>query len=294
MHWRSAQQYRGYHGRHVTTVRRSPSNSRIQAGAAAAACLAFLHVADTQLLAQATQAADTLRPFTSDGCSAFPDGIPGNATLWQHCCVDHDLAYWKGGTRRERQAADATLSACVNHATKNPLLGSLMRFFVVLNAGPEQSRSIRWGYGWTHVRPYRALTSEELTRVGAVAVPDGIVPQVTHSAPRALPHPSASGDYCLDTAVEFLSAFRQDTKVLAATPVDGAGTLVMRTNLCRGEVRMRFAVQPHLCREPRYLATPLHVTPLQATSSGKDCAPLTTFVNARIDSQRRSTRAQRQ
>src|SRR5687767_10446939 len=35
--------------------------------------------------------------FPTDGCSAFPDGTLSDATLWQHCCVEHDLAYYAGG-----------------------------------------------------------------------------------------------------------------------------------------------------------------------------------------------------
>ena len=38
-----------------------------------------------------------IAPFTSDGCSSFPDGTPANQSLWLECCVRHDLAYWRGG-----------------------------------------------------------------------------------------------------------------------------------------------------------------------------------------------------
>jgi len=47
-----------------------------------------------------------LKPFTTDGCSAFPDGTPAHRDLWLNCCIQHDLAYWKGGTHTERLNAD--------------------------------------------------------------------------------------------------------------------------------------------------------------------------------------------
>ena len=55
-----------------------------------------------------------LRAFTTDGCSGgFPEGPPCHPNLWCDCCVAHDLAYWKGGTWEQREAADSKLSECV-------------------------------------------------------------------------------------------------------------------------------------------------------------------------------------
>jgi hypothetical protein len=45
--------------------------------------------------------------FKSDGCSMFPDGC------YRECCVEHDKAYYAGGTSRERRAADKALFKCV-------------------------------------------------------------------------------------------------------------------------------------------------------------------------------------
>ena len=50
-----------------------------------------------------------LKPFTSDGCSVFPDGNLEQQSLWVNCCIRHDLAYWKGGTYEERLASDQAL-----------------------------------------------------------------------------------------------------------------------------------------------------------------------------------------
>jgi hypothetical protein len=115
---------------------------------------------------------NVLRPFVTDGCSMFPDGVPGRPHLWQHCCVAHDLAYWKGGTRQDRRRADATLASCVNAVTRNPVLGSLMQLFVRIGGGPQRAGGTRWGFGWTHTRPYGPLSPEEETQVAAVGTPD--------------------------------------------------------------------------------------------------------------------------
>jgi len=54
-----------------------------------------------------------IKPFTSDGCSAFPNGTLEQNQLWLHCCSAHDFAYWKGGSYEQREAADQKLKSCV-------------------------------------------------------------------------------------------------------------------------------------------------------------------------------------
>lgn len=46
--------------------------------------------------------ASDLKPFTSDGCSVFPDGTLKEKDLWLSCCIEHDRAYWLGGTHKEK------------------------------------------------------------------------------------------------------------------------------------------------------------------------------------------------
>ena len=57
--------------------------------------------------------ANILEAFTSDGCSAFPDGTYKEQTLWLQCCQAHDYAYWKGGSYQLRLEADMALQTCV-------------------------------------------------------------------------------------------------------------------------------------------------------------------------------------
>lgn len=103
----------------------------------------------------------TLRPFSTDGCSLFPDrSLIGNAD-WCRCCVTHDLAYWRGGTSEARLNADQELGACVLKITGNKALVDLMYTGVRTGGGPHFYTPYRWGYGWPMGRPYRELTSEE-------------------------------------------------------------------------------------------------------------------------------------
>ncbi|MCW8126383.1 FAD-binding oxidoreductase [Microbulbifer halophilus] len=117
------------------------------------------------LLALPAGAAD-LKPFTTDGCSAFPDGTAEERELWLDCCIAHDLAYWKGGTYAERLAADRELELCVADQGK-PELGRLMRAGVRVGGSPFLPTSFRWGYGWNYPRFYGPLSENERARVEA-------------------------------------------------------------------------------------------------------------------------------
>ncbi|MFI2812149.1 MULTISPECIES: FAD-binding oxidoreductase [Microbulbifer] len=111
-------------------------------------------------------ASTEIAPFTSDGCSLFPDGTHEAETLWLDCCRAHDLAYWRGGTYRERLEADRELEACVADAGE-PEIAGLMLAGVRVGGSPFLPTSFRWGYGWPYLRGYEALSEEELSAIRA-------------------------------------------------------------------------------------------------------------------------------
>lgn len=101
-----------------------------------------------------------LAPFTSDGCSAFPDGTYEQKQMWLSCCEAHDFAYWKGGTYQERLAADLDLQQCVVLVGDSPI-ASLMLAGVRVGGTPYLPSKFRWGYGWPYPRGYKKLTPDE-------------------------------------------------------------------------------------------------------------------------------------
>jgi|GEM_PF-1425298 len=98
----------------------------------------------------------------SDGCSggmsatwaALPEWVHHKfgATLpWHLCCVEHDRAYYYGGSREQKQAADEQLKRCVAASVDSEvmglLLGSAMQLAVTIGGQPYFATSYRWGYG---------------------------------------------------------------------------------------------------------------------------------------------------
>jgi hypothetical protein len=116
------------------------------------------------LLLSAPATADELKPFTSDGCSSFPDGTPSQQDLWLQCCTAHDRAYWKGGTHAQRLEADLALRSCVAQVDE-PEIAAVMLIGVRVGGSPVFPTRFRWGYGWTWPRWYGPLSEEELQQV---------------------------------------------------------------------------------------------------------------------------------
>lgn len=127
-----------------------------------------------------------IHEFATDGCSRFPDHSLISNDDWCHCCVAHDLAYWRGGTAEERLAADETLRTCVEKATRNRALANLMFTGVRAGGVPYFYTSYRWGYGWKYGRNYTALTpaEQELVDVRQAAYLEN---NRSHSCPTATP-----------------------------------------------------------------------------------------------------------
>ncbi len=106
-----------------------------------------------------------LADFKSDGCTLFPDRSPDGADVWCECCVEHDLAYWKGGTDEERLAADRALERCIARRTGSAELAELVFNGVRAGGLPQFPTWYRWGYGWNYLRPAAALDEEERAMV---------------------------------------------------------------------------------------------------------------------------------
>ena len=81
------------------------------------------------------------KTFTSDGCSAWPDGS------YRSCCIAHDIRYWCGGESDERAHADREFYNCVREKT-NPAYARVMRIGVSVGGHPLLPLPWRWGYGW--------------------------------------------------------------------------------------------------------------------------------------------------
>jgi hypothetical protein len=102
-----------------------------------------------------------LKEFASDGCSLFPDGNFKDRDLWCGCCLEHDVAYWRGGSEEERLRADTELRECMQAKTGDAVLAQSMFAGVRAGGAPVFPTWYRWGYGWNYGRNYQPLSDAE-------------------------------------------------------------------------------------------------------------------------------------
>lgn len=119
------------------------------------------------IILPASALAAEIRPFTTDGCSSFPDGTLEQNELWLSCCRAHDYQYWKGGTYEDRLAADEELESCVAEVGE-PEIATLMLGGVRVGGSPYLPTRFRWGYGWPYPRGYKALSESDLEQIKAL------------------------------------------------------------------------------------------------------------------------------
>lgn len=102
-----------------------------------------------------------LESFVSDGCTLFINGPPDQPNLWEHCCFEHDLVYWFGGTRSDKHFADLQLRSCVKKVAGSFWADIIYSGVVLGHYSPIKFKYV-WGWGWHPTRPNEPFTKSEL------------------------------------------------------------------------------------------------------------------------------------
>lgn len=108
---------------------------------------------------------ESLGPFETDFCTSFPDGTTKEPELWKHCCLKHDMFFWAGGSREDRDQADLELRSCVE-STGQMDLAKLMYWTVrVTSYSPIKYSKKKWNHGWPSRPDSQALTSDDIDEI---------------------------------------------------------------------------------------------------------------------------------
>lgn len=92
---------------------------------------------------------DEFNPEDSDGCTflSWVNKLFGRPPLkYRDCCIEHDRAYFYGGTRQDRKAADVALRKCVEEVTGKKVWPLLMYIAVRIFGHPRFPSALRWAY----------------------------------------------------------------------------------------------------------------------------------------------------
>lgn len=112
-------------------------------------------------LAPSLKAELRLKPFETDGCTMFADGTYSKPALWKHCCTEHDLRYWFGGSESDMDATDIRLRSCVEKAA-GPKWAKVIYTGVRAGHHSPVKNKYQWNWGWSTPREKKPLTPAEV------------------------------------------------------------------------------------------------------------------------------------
>lgn len=118
------------------------------------------------LLVTPTLYAQELQEFKTDFCTMFPDGTKTKADAWKHCCFDHDLRFWFGGSRAQRDLADIRLRSCVEKSGHD-IIARAMYYGVRVGRYSPIKNKYKWGWGWIPFKSYTNLDRQQKDLVKA-------------------------------------------------------------------------------------------------------------------------------
>lgn len=109
--------------------------------------------------------AEELVPFETDYCTGYPEGTWDHPDLWKHCCLEHDLYFWAGGSKEDRRSSDFILKECVEETGEN---FQALIIYIAVSAGsysPIKFSNKKWNYGWTQRTSLKSLSVEDIDRI---------------------------------------------------------------------------------------------------------------------------------
>ena len=190
---------------------------------------------------------NTLMPFTTDGCSSFPNGIPMmNEKKWLHCCIQHDIAYWQGGSKEDKLKADQALRNCVE-VTGEKEIAELMYWGVRFGGAAGLPTSWGWSYGWIIPRGFLGNGLMQLQQINPLKslIPENLT-EIPLQKPALVPRrKTLAGNYCVDLAMQYLEQKQGYGPVVA-----GFTEEAMEEKM--GEIFKTFRLDVQGCTEPYY------------------------------------------
>lgn len=109
--------------------------------------------------------AQNLKPFVTDFCTSYREGTSQKPDLWKHCCVEHDLYFWAGGSLEDRKATDLRLKSCVE-STGAIFQAKLIYLGVTLGGvSPIKFKSKQWGNAWENRQRHISLNEIETSQL---------------------------------------------------------------------------------------------------------------------------------
>lgn len=110
---------------------------------------------------------ENLNKFETDYCTNYPEGTREQPDLWKHCCLIHDMYFWAGGSKKDRDVADLDLKSCIEE-TGAFKVAQLMYYAVRAGSySPVKYPKRKWNNGWNDNRKVRPLSESDIDVINA-------------------------------------------------------------------------------------------------------------------------------
>jgi hypothetical protein len=110
-------------------------------------------------------AQDKLVPFQTDYCTSFPEGTTGNPSAWKNCCLRHDMNFWAGGDKSDRDEADLNLKKCVEDKGYPKIAWVIYQAVRLGSYSPIKFENKKWNFGWSGRPELQKLTSSDIDQI---------------------------------------------------------------------------------------------------------------------------------
>lgn len=108
---------------------------------------------------------DKLVPFQTDYCTSFPEGTPTNPSAWKNCCLRHDMNFWAGGDKADRDEADLKLKECVEEKGYPKIAWVIYQAVRLGSYSPIKFENKKWNFGWPARPEHQKLSRSDIDQI---------------------------------------------------------------------------------------------------------------------------------
>jgi hypothetical protein len=110
-------------------------------------------------------ASNRLASFQTDFCTGVPEGTPQNPTAWKNCCLKHDMFFWAGGDKSDRDQSDLDLKKCVEDKGYPKIAWVIYQGVRLGSYSPIKFENKKWNFGWPERPEHQKLTSADIDQI---------------------------------------------------------------------------------------------------------------------------------
>lgn len=103
--------------------------------------------------------------FATDYCTNFPEGTRQSPSLWKHCCLTHDMYFWAGGNKTDRNNADQELKVCIEETGERRIAELMYRAVRAGSYSPIKYPKMKWNNGWEKREEFQTLSISDIDQI---------------------------------------------------------------------------------------------------------------------------------